>query len=149
MALAPHQISTRGRPTTPRPLAHAVCPCARPRGLLPKVSYNGSPTRRARGDHCARRALAASRKCGGTEAARLCCLWNFWNEDEGRQGEARRDGGEMTVETSTREWIVEPQPAVLPHTPDPTQLTRLTKAWCCMPLRVTVRQRWMLAFARS
>jgi hypothetical protein len=51
------------------------------------------------------RALAASRKCGGTEAACLCCLWNFWNEDEGRRGEARRDGGEMTVETSTREWI--------------------------------------------
>jgi hypothetical protein len=56
MALAPHQISTCGRPTTPRPLAHALCPCARPRGLSLKVSYNGSPTRRARGDHCSRRA---------------------------------------------------------------------------------------------
>jgi hypothetical protein len=75
------------------------------------------------------RALAASRKCGGTEAARLCCLWNFWNDDEGRRGEAGRGGGEMTVETSTREWIVDGHsPAVLPHTPDPTQPTRLTKA---------------------
>jgi hypothetical protein len=95
MALAPHQISTCGRPPTPRPLAHAVCPCARPRGLLPKVSYNGRPMRRARGDHCARRAPWLQAESAGEPRLRVFVA-------SGTSGTKTRAGGARRGETEGR-----------------------------------------------